>query len=150
MFHLYIGTDPTDWVVRQDVDVSALAQELAQATAPVTLPVAFPLQGNLVLSARAAGAVLLAPPGAHGSHPTGVTLQAPLIRVPSSAAATVANPGYWLPPGTDLSRLEQDIIAAMTAGTSLTVQISGVPDAVLVLNGATLAYAVLCQAAPTA
>lgn len=150
MFHLYIGTDPTDWVVHQDVDVNALARELAQATEPVVLPVTFPLQGNLVLSAQAAGAVLLAPPGAHGSHPTGVTLQAPLIRVPSATGATLANPGYWLPPGTDVRQLERDIIAAMTGGTLLTVQISAVPDAVLVLSGATLAYAVLCQAGPTA
>jgi hypothetical protein len=55
MFNLRIGTDPTDWEVPQDLDISALAQQLA--TGPVVLPVSYPLRGNLVLSARNAGAV---------------------------------------------------------------------------------------------
>jgi hypothetical protein len=42
--------------------------------------------------------------------------------------------------------LQQDIVTAMTDGTFLTVQTSSVPGGALVLNGATLAYAVLCPA----
>ena len=145
MFNLRIGTDPTDWEVPQDLDIDALAQQLA--TGPVVLAVSYPLQGNLVLSARNAGTVWFGPPGPDGSHPTGATLQAPVIYVPSADAPTRQAPGYPLHTGTDLAQLQQAIVTAMTEGTFLTVQTSSVPGGALVLNGATLAYAVLCLAA---
>lgn len=144
MFNLRIGTDPADWEVPQDLDVNALAQQLAAG--PVVLPVSAPLQGNLVLSARNAGAVWFAIPGPHGSHPTGASAPSPLIHVPSAAVPTHAAPGYALPRGTDLAQLQQDIVTAMTDGTFLTLQTSSVPGGALVLSGATLAYAVLCPA----
>lgn len=144
MFNLRIGTDPTDWEVHQDLDVNALARQLAAG--PVVLPVSAPLRGNLVLSARNAGAVEFAIPGPHGSHPTGASLPSPLIHVPSAVVPTRAAPGSALPRGTDLAQLQQDIVTAMTDGTFLTVQTSSVPGGALVLNGATLAYAVLCPA----
>lgn len=144
MFNLRIGTDPTDWEVPQDLDISALAQQLA--TGPVVLPVSYPLRGNLVLSARNAGAVWFGLPGAQGSHPTGAVLPMPVIHVPSAAAPTQEAPGYPLHTGTDLAQLQQEIVTAMTEGTFLTVQASSVPGGALVLNGATLAYAVLCLA----
>jgi hypothetical protein len=150
VFNLRIGTDPTNWTVLQDRDLNALAQELIQASGPVVLAVDYPLKGNLVLSAHSAGAVWLAPPGPHGSHPTGVTLHLPVIRVPSATAVTQDAPGCPLPAGTDLAQLQQDVIGAMTTGTFLTVPTSSVPPAVLVLSGATLAYAVVCPQAPTA
>jgi hypothetical protein len=164
VFYLHIGTDPTLWTVDQERAIGEVAQELAQATTPVVLPLKFPLIGTLVLSVRSAGAV--APYTApSGSHPSGAKLPTALIRVPSGAAATAEAPGgYSLAPGTGLAQLEQDIIAAMTGGTSLTVPVTSVPgvvsapgaattpdgasfiDAALVLNGASLAYAVLCPA----
>jgi len=48
-----------------------------------------------------------------------------------------------------MDQLQQNIVAAMTDGTFLTIQTSSVPGGALVLNGATLAYAVLCRAAGT-
>lgn len=144
MFILRIGTDPTDWEVPQDLDASALAQQLAAG--PVELPVSYPLQGTLVVSARNAGAVSFTQPGPHGSHPTDAKLTSPLIHLPSATAPTPDVPGYSLPRGTDMARLQRDIVAAMTDGTFLTVQTSSVPGGALVLNGGTLAYAVLCLA----
>lgn len=145
MFILRIGTDPTDWEVAQDLDANALAQQLAAG--PVVLPVSYPLLGTLVVSARNAGSVSFTLPGPHGSHPTDATWQLPVIHLPSATAPTPDVPGYTLPRGTDMARLEQDIVAAMTDGTFLTVQTSSVPGGALVLNGATLAYAVLCLVA---
>jgi hypothetical protein len=64
-------------------------------------------------------------------------------------AATQESPGYALDPGTDLAALERDIVAAMTGGTRLTLQISAPSGGgLLVLNGAVLAFAVLAQVGP--
>ncbi len=147
MYLLRIGTDPTDWEVLQDLDISALAQQLAAG--PVELPVSYPLRGTLVVSARNAGAVSYTLPGPHGSHPTGAELPSPAIHLPSATAPTQDMPGDTLPRGTDMDQLQQSIVAAMTDGTFLTIQTSSVPGGALVLNGATLAYAVLCRAAGT-
>ncbi len=148
MYILRIGTDPTDWEVPQDLDIDALAQQLAAG--PVELPVSYPLQGTLVVSARNAGAVSFTIPGPHGSHPTGAQLPSPAIHLPSPTAPTHDVPGgYTLPRGTDMGQLQQDIVTAMTDGTFLTVQTSTVPGGALVLNGGTLAYAVLCVVAGT-
>jgi hypothetical protein len=68
---LQIGTDPTPWVLA-DTDYDSLAAQLSGATGPVVLPVVSPLQGQLVLSPRAAGAVsLLRTPWVGGPHPVG-------------------------------------------------------------------------------
>lgn len=148
VFYVHIGSDPTSWRVPEGIAISAVAQELAQATAPVTLPVDYPLIGTLVVSARSAGTVVLTPPGPTGSHPSGARLRVPVIRVPSGVAATVGEPGdYALAPGTSLAQLQQDIESAMTEGTVLTLPIGNAgPNAVLVLGGASLAYAILCPA----
>ena len=144
MFDLRIGADPTVWEILQDLDITALAQQLAAG--PVVLPVSYPLQGTLVVSARNAGAVSFSMPGQQGSHPTGAQLPQPAIHLPSATAPTHDVPGYALPRGTNMDQLQRDIVAAMTDGTFLTVQTSGVPGGALVLSGATLAYAVLCPA----
>jgi uncharacterized protein YheU (UPF0270 family) len=143
VFILRIGTDPTDWEIPQDLDIDALAQQLAAG--PVVLPVSYPLNGTLVVSARNAGAVSFALPGLDGSHPTDADLPSPVIHLPSATAPTHDAPGGdTLPRGTDMRQLQQDIVAAMTDGSFLTVQTSSVPGGALVLSGATLAYAVLC------
>jgi hypothetical protein len=146
---LQIGTDPTAWVL-QDANESAVAAQLSQATGPVVLPVVAPVQGQLVLSVRSAGAVsLLAPPSVGGAHPTGVTgVGMPVVYLPSLTAATEVS-GYELDAGTNLAALQQEIVAAMTGGTRLTVHISAPSGSgLLVLNGAALAFVVLAQLPP--
>jgi hypothetical protein len=54
--------------------------------------------------------------------------------------------GHALPSGTDLAALEREITAAMGDGTRMTVDVGGPEAVVLVLNGATLPFAVLCPA----
>jgi hypothetical protein len=71
-----------------------------------------------------------------------------VVYLPSVTAATQESPGHALDPGTDLAALERDIIAAMTSGTRLTLQISALSGGrLLVLNGAALAFAVLAAVA---
>jgi hypothetical protein len=147
---LQIGTDPTGWVL-QDANEDAVAGELAQATGPVVFPVAAPLQGRLVLSPRCAATVSLRrPPSVGGAHPTGATGPTrPVMYLPSVTAATQESPGYALDPGTDLAALEQDIVAAMTGGTRISLQMSTLSGGgLLVLNGAVLDFVVLAQGAP--
>jgi hypothetical protein len=144
---LKIGTDPTAWVL-QDADENAVAGELSRATGPVVLPVAAPLQGRLVLNPRYAATVsLLRPPSVVGAHPTGATAPTrPVVYFPSVTPATQDSPGHALDPGTDLAALEQDIVTAMTGGTSLTLQVNALSGSgLLVLNGAVLAFVVLAQ-----
>ncbi|MBV9204539.1 MAG: hypothetical protein JO037_03840 [Actinobacteria bacterium] len=154
-----IGTDPTFWVVPASQD--AIAGQLQQAAGPVDLPVADPLNGLLVLSALAAGWVTVLPGapdtgGTHptgtasprGTHPTGDRAQtAAAVYLPSLTAATPSTPGHLLATGTEVATTAEDIRAAMTNGTRLTLQLNADSGGgLLVLNGAALAFVVLVLA----
>jgi hypothetical protein len=160
---LKIGADPTRWLT-EGASFGALAAELDQA-GPVTMAVAGPLRGTLVLSMPRAGTVALVPPmPGEGSHPSDnpppvqphvlVSPQAqdphgPSLYLPTVAGATQI-PGYALPSDTDLAALEQSIITAMTDGSTLRVPLGmsvGTPGGTAMLNGASLAFAVICPPA---
>lgn len=147
--YLIIGTDPTAWYLAH-TDFDQVAAQLSQP-GPVVLNVTSPLAGRLVLSAAGAGSVsLLNPPHVGGTHPTDIDHPAkPLLYVPTVTGPTRGSPGYDLAAGTDLGALEQAIVAAMGDGSSLAVQVSvGMSSGLMVLSGATLAFAVLCSHAP--
>ncbi len=188
---LQIGTDPTPWVLA-DTDYGSLPAQLEHATSPIVLAVVSPLQGQLVLSPRAAGSFsLLGSPSVGGPHPVGDPLSVggphpvgdapaaqttPVVYLPSVIAGNPGSPVNVLEPGSDLAAVAQNIIDAMNNGTVLTLQVverdiidatdvtnaikSGTPisseisarsgSGVLVLNGATLAFAVLAQVATQA
>ena len=144
---LRIGTDPTAWVL-DNADPDTVAAQLSQATGPVVLPVTAPLLGDLVVAPSAAATISVQPPAVTFSlHPSHIALpRLSVLYLPSSTGPTPHHPGYPLPPGTDLAALEQDIIAAMSGRTFLSIQIADSPGGVVLLNGAALAFAVL---APT-
>ena len=143
---LRIGTDPTAWVL-ENADLDTVAAQLSQATGPVVLPVAGPLQGNLVVSPSAVATISVQRPApGHGLHPRHIALpRFPVLYLPSLTGPTKDSPGYPLAPGTDLAALEQEIIAAMTGRTLLSIQIADIQGGVVLLNGAALAFAVLAQ-----
>lgn len=155
---LRIGTDPTHWVL-ESTDPDTVAARLSQATGPVVLPVVHPLQGNLVVSPSAAATISVAGPSAphgwhpshgwhpnHGWHPSHIVLPRwPVLYLPSLASPTQDSPGYPLEPDTDLAELEQQIIAAMSGRTVLSIRVADVQGGVVLLNGATLGFAVLAQ-----
>ncbi len=144
---LRIGTDPTAWVL-ENADLDTVATQLSQATGPVVLPVVGPLQGDLVVSPSAAATISVQGPSpAHGWHPSHIALPPwPVLYVPSPTGPTPDSPGYPLDPSTDLAALEQDIIAAMSEGTFLGIQVADIQGGVVLLNGASLGFAVLAQA----
>ena len=143
---LRIGTDPTAWVL-ENADPDTVAAQLSQATGPVVLAVAGPLQGNLVVSPSAAATISLQPPApTFSAHPSHIALpRASVLYLPSSTGPTPHFPGYPLPLGTDLAALEQDIIAAMSGRTFLSIQVADIQGGVVLLNGAALEFAVLAQ-----
>ena len=146
---LVIGTDPAEWVVQAN-DLDAVAAQLSQATGALILPVISPLAGQLVLSAGAAGTVALNAPSGVGWNPSDCRRpEGPqILYIPTLTGATRSRHGFALPPGTDLDALTQDIVMGMNDGTTLNVPLAPQEgDASLVLQGAGLAYAVVCPPA---
>ena len=143
---LVIGTDPAEWVIEAS-DLGAVAAQLSQATSPLVLPVISPLAGQLVLSAGAAATIALSAPSGVGWNPSDCRLPdgPQILYVPTLTGATRSKHGFALPPGTNLDALAQDIAAAMDDGDILKVSLAPQGgDASLVLQGAGLAYAVVC------
>ena len=145
--YLRIGTDPTAWVL-ENAEPDTVAAQLSQATGPVVLPVTAPLLGDLVVAPSAAATISVQRPDPmHGTHPSHIALPRwPVLYLPSPTGPTQDSPGNPLDPNTDLAALEQDIIAAMSGRTFLSIQIADIPGGVVLLNGAALAFAVLAQA----
>ena len=143
---LRIGTDPTAWVL-ENAEPDTVAAQLSQATGPVVLPVVGPLQGDLVVSPPAAATISVQRPSPiHGAHPSHIALPRwPVLYLPSPTGPTQDSPGYPLARNTDLAALEQDIIAAMSGRTFLSIQVADIPGGVVLLNGAALDFAVLAQ-----
>jgi hypothetical protein len=143
---LGIGTDPTAWVL-ENAEPDTVATQLSQATGPVVLPVIGPLQGDLIMSPSAAATISVQrPPSAHGWHPSHIALpQWPVLYLPSPTGPTPDSPGYPLDPDTDLAALERDIMAAMSGGTFLSIRLADIQGGVVLLNGATLGFAVLAR-----
>jgi hypothetical protein len=143
---LRIGTDPTAWAL-ENAEPNTVAAQLSQATGPVVLPVAGPLQGNLVVSPSAAATISVQRPSpGHGAFPSHIALpRFSVLYLPSPTGPTQDSPGYPLAPGTDLAAQEQDIIAAMSGRTPLSIQLADIPGGVVLLNGAALDFAVLAQ-----
>ena len=148
MAHIFlrIGADPTAWVL-ENADPDTVAAQLSQATGPVVLPVAGPLQGNLVVSPSAVATISVQRPApGQGMHPSHIALpRFPVLYLASPTGPTPDAPGYLLAPGTDLAAQEQGIIAAMSGRTLLSIQLADIPGGVVLLNGATLDFAVLAQ-----
>ena len=146
---LVIGTDPAEWVLEAS-DLDAVAAQLSQATSAIVLPVISPLAGQLVLSAGAAATIALSAPSGVGWNPSDCRLPggSQILYVPTLTGATRGKHGFALPPGTNLDALAQDIAAAMDDGDILKVSLAPQGgDASLVLQGAGLAYAVVCPPA---
>ncbi|HTT53383.1 MAG TPA: hypothetical protein VMH35_18465 [Streptosporangiaceae bacterium] len=106
--------------------------------------------GTLIVNPRAAVHVVLnLPISPRGWNPSGGGIaSAPLLYLPSVTGPTRSSPGYLLAATYFLAVLEREIEAAMCGGMLLTLDPEpGPPDkGVVVLNGAILAFAVLCRA----
>jgi hypothetical protein len=142
---LRIGADPTDWVL-ENADPYTVAAQLSQATGPVVLPVVDPLQGDLVVSPSAAATIWVhSPPPSDGWHPSHIAVSRSVLYLHSATGPTQDYPGYPLDPNTDLAALKQNIITAMSGRTFLSIQVVGIPGGIVLVNGATVDFAVLAH-----
>lgn len=137
--YIQIEGDPTRWWFDQSIDVGKLAGQV------LSVEVKAPLAGTLVISARAASAVVLE--RAPGAVPRALDHPSPVVYVPTSAGPSSGSHGYELPASADPSNLAGQITAAMHDGRRQAVALA---SGTLVLNGATLAFAVVAPANPPA
>jgi hypothetical protein len=128
--HIQIGDDPTVWWLAEPIQPTPLTQPLSVLTW-------YPIRGILVLSPRASHVAIFTPPPVLvppcPSGPVGIYL-------PTAAGVSAGHTGYELPGG-DPAVLAEQIQASMRNGHSQTVILGGA-GGTLVLNGATLSFAV--------
>ena len=147
---LRIEGDPTSWNLPTAIEPG----QVTASSGPLALDVSEPLAGRLLLSPQSAGSVVflqtLVPP--HGVVPNGLILSVPCLYLPSVTGPDPhSSPQryYTLPLSVDLAGLEADILAAMTGGTLVTVEVTGpVAAGFAVLNGGALPFVVLCPRTP--
>ena len=136
--YIQIEGDPTKWWLPQPVPASQLTGQ------PLSLQVSAPVLGYLLLSGKAASvAVFDLPPG---QVPGIVNVSAASLYVPTAAGASVGHTGYGLSSAVNLDDLPNQIMASMQSGHIQTVALSG--GGTLVINGATLSFAVLVMQYP--
>ena len=133
--YLQIGDDPTKWWLVQPFNASQLTGE------PLTLDLTGPLGGYLVLSGRVASVAVFNEPDATvpgNVNPTGGT-----IYLPTGAGASAHNFGYGLTPSDAMEseNLAGEVATAMRNSTRQTIPLYG--GGTLVINGATLSFAVI-------
>lgn len=139
---LKIGDDPTTWQLSEPIAAAALAPS---GSAPFCATIVEPRTGTLLLSSRAVASVVLS--GVGGATPNGGPfMEEPFLYLPSVTGLTATAPGsiYALPTGTVLKTLAAEITTAMSQSQPCTIQLS---NGVVVLNGASLPFAVLFEAA---
>lgn len=139
--YVQISGDPTRWWFDQPIDSSSLTDQ------PVSIELTAPLLGALIVSPRSAASVAIVHPGAEGAIPSDLDILAPTIYLPTATGPSAGSViGYQLPVSADLTALAAQITAAMRAGTRQAIALGGASmGGALVLNGATLAFAVVCK-----
>jgi hypothetical protein len=140
---LRVDSDPTSWELTDGVE------EVPTSSDPVVLPVYHPLLGDLVLSSQSMGSAVFLeyrlPPDRYGTRPNGMPMSNGALYLPSPTGPDrqMIPPNiYALDSSVDLGDLKDKIIAAMTDGTFLTVKVA---RGEVVINGARLPFAVLCE-----
>jgi len=140
--YIQIAGDPTKWWLSQQFSASQLTGQ------PVSLQIVSPVNGFLVISPKAAGVAVFE---LDQAPPPNLDIQVAGIYVPSAAGLAVGHAGYQLPATADLGNLAGQITTLMSNSGSQAVTLGGTASGgTLVLNGATLPFAVVfLAAAPT-
>jgi hypothetical protein len=134
--YIQIEDDPSQWWFAQLISASQLTGQ------PLSLQVSAPVVGTLVLSGKAASVAVYDLPSGQAPSLLDVPVQA--IYVPTATGISAGNVGYELPTNVNLQNLASQIVATMQSGNTQTITLGGT-GGTLVLNGATLSFAVLCQ-----
>ena len=132
--HIQIGDDPTLWWLVEPIQPGQLTQALTVLTW-------YPIRGTLVLSPRATNVAIFSPPP--------VLVPTPLsgpggLYLPTATGPSAGHIGYEVPG--DPAVLANQIQALMRNGQSQTITLGGA-GGTLILNGATLSFAVTGPAA---
>ena len=132
--YLQIEGDPTKWWIQDQVPADELT-----AGQPLTVTSLAPIEGILVLSPRSATVAVSDVPA--GSPPGPLATPGEIIYLPTTAGPSAGHVGYEVAGGVDAAGLSGQIAGAMHAGQRLTIALAS--GGTLVLNGATLTFAVL-------
>jgi len=138
--YLQIAGDPTKWWPAHPFSASQLTGQ------PVNVQIVSPVNGYLVISPRADNVAVFEQ---NQAAPAFLDIKVPGIYVPTAAGLAVGHAGYQLPTAADLGKLASQITALMHGGSSQTITLGGnASGGTLVLNGATLSFAVVFSASP--
>jgi hypothetical protein len=140
--YLKIQGDPTSWALR------TAPPEDPDWHDPVAVDIVHPAAGTLILSPARVGSFALTPEiWGNGWHPgPPIKLVSPYLYIPTTSGMTAASHGYPLAAQySDLPALQRSIMAAMTTGSTLPVNIDVLGSGVVILNGAQLPFAVLAE-----
>jgi hypothetical protein len=135
---IQIEGDPTKWWIAEQLPTNELT-----GGQPLTVTSLAPIEGILMLSPRVATVAIFNVPS--GTPPSSLGIPGGIIYVPTAAGPSAGHVGYVLAGDEDPMSLSGQIAGAMSAGHSLTIALSG--GETLVLNGATLSFAVLAPIA---
>ena len=140
--YLKIQGDPTWWGLR-----TAPLQDPGWSDTPVAVDILTPVAGTLILSPARVGSFALTPAvyGNGWEHGGPVELVSPHLYIPTTSGLTADSHGYPLAAPSDLTTLQQNIMYAMTTGSTLTVNVDVLGSGVVTLNGAQLPFAVLAE-----
>lgn len=138
--YLQIAGDPTRWWPGQPFHASQLTGQ------PVSVQIVSPVTGYLVISPRASGVAVFE---LNHAAPDPLDIHVPGIYMPTAAGLAVGHAGYQLPDSADLADLAGQLTALMLDARSQAVTLGGdASGGTLVLNGATLSFAVVFQGSP--
>ena len=133
--YLQIEGDPTKWWIQDQLPTNELT-----GGQPLTVTSLAPIEGILVLSPKSATVTVSSVPPA--TPPPPLAIPGGIIYLPTAAGPSAGHVGYELAGDVDPMTLSGQIAGAMQGGQRLTVALGGV-GGTLVINGATLTFAVL-------
>jgi hypothetical protein len=130
--YIQIAGDPTKWWPANPFQASQLTGQ------PLSIPVTAPAYATLVLSGKSESVAVFE---VSQAAPDGLELQVPSIYVATAAGLSAGHAGYELPTDVNLTNLGNQIMTSMRNGHSQAITLSF--GGTLVINGATLSFAVL-------
>jgi hypothetical protein len=135
---IQIEGDPTKWWIAEQFPTGELDEGQ-----PLTVTSLAPIEGILVLSPKSATVAVLNAPSA--APPAPLSIPGEIIYVPTATGPSAGHVGYVLAGDVDSGSLSSQIAASMHSGQHQTIALTG--GGTLVLNGATLTFAVLAPIA---
>jgi hypothetical protein len=136
--YLQIEGDPTKWLLPQPFQTGQLTDQ------PLKLMLSAPVIGFLVLSARH-HSITVSGQVSDDQMPNELNVPNQSIYLPTPHGISEGHVGHELPASADLENLADQIVAAMRDGHRQTITLN---SGTLVLNGATLPFAVVCMQYP--